>query len=81
MKRLVKWLAGAGLAAFLLAGTGGTSEAKMMASPWRPSFASPADFYDIQVDWGTPAAPVVKPIHDRQEAIWPDAADNAGPKK
>ncbi|GAB6876206.1 hypothetical protein JCM13210_09320 [Thermaerobacter litoralis] len=48
VKRLVKWLAGLGLAAFLLVGTGGTSEAKMMVSPWEPS--SVTGSYDIQAD-------------------------------
>ena len=81
MKRFAKWLAAAGLAVYLVAGFGGTSEAKMIGSPWRPTFGSPVDFYQIQVDKGTPAAEVVQPIHDRLETTWPDAADNAGPKK
>ncbi|ADU50809.1 hypothetical protein Tmar_0694 [Thermaerobacter marianensis DSM 12885] len=81
MKRFAKWLAGAGLAVYLLAGFAGTSEAKQVSSPWRPTFGSPVNFYQIQVDKGTPAATVVQPIHARQEARWPAAADNAGPKK
>lgn len=81
MKRLAKWLAVTGVAVYLVVGFSGASEAKMAGSPWRPTFGSPVNFYQIQVDKGTPAADVVQPIHERQEARWPDAADHAGPKK
>lgn len=80
MKRLARGIAGAGLAAFLLAGWTGTGEAKAMASPWRPGFGSPVNFYQIQVDHDTPASGVVRPIYERQQEIWPDAADHAGPR-
>ena len=80
MKRLAKWLAVTGVAVYLVVGFSGASEAKMAGSPWRPTFGSPVNFYQIQVDHDTPASGVVRPIYERQQEIWPDAAGHAGPR-
>lgn len=45
--------------------------------PWRPGFSSPANFYQIQRDWNTPAAGVVGPIYRAQQARYPAASENA----
>lgn len=71
-----RWLALA-LASLYIAAFSGVSDAGYKSTPWVPTFQSPANFYQIQVDRSTPAAPVVEPIYDRVHAGYPDAADNA----
>lgn len=47
-------------------------------SPWRPEMNSPANFYQIQVDKGTPAQNKVADIYAQVYEKYPEAADNAG---
>lgn len=73
MKRVVTaLLAGALLLVATQPGLAGTK-----ADPWRPDFDSPANFYRIQVDRGTPAAGVTAPIYADVHSGLPAASGNA----
>lgn len=71
-----RWIAVLLAGAYLLVASG-ASLAGYKGSPWVPEFQSPANFYQIQVDKGTPAAGVVAPIYADVHAGLPSAADNA----
>lgn len=45
--------------------------------PWRPSMNSPVNFYQIQVDKGTPAQDRVAGIYAEVYEKYPEAANNA----
>lgn len=46
-------------------------------SPWRPSLNSPVNFYQVQVDKGTPAQDRVAGIYAQVYEKYPEAANNA----
>lgn len=74
VKRLTVLLVAVGL----LAAASLPLAAEPKESAWTPSFNSPADFHQIQVDKDTPAQDVVGEIYavvSKQK--WPEAADNA----
>lgn len=45
--------------------------------PWRPEMNSPVNFYQIQVDKGTPAQDRVAGIYAEVHEKYPEAANNA----